>query len=591
LQQFSEDVFGGARPGQTQLGKADAPDTTVLKVDDEVEELLRDDEPGLRGDIQIETDKPATRDWMTSVEDLFGSELGRGGSTRAVTGDLQAQLGAWSDLEGTFRADYNWTTMGEPRTPKEAFMFLSQAQGDPANQITFTLVGSDDPLFKRAQRILSADATSDGIAAFGYNESMLVWANDIIRIATMEGGQLYTRGGEVVTDQDEIMRYKNMVRFKATAQVLVNQFRMGRQNLFEWSTKQGYALALETKGAASAAAIARIQQESAEAVANIQAWADSEVEASRAKTAKLQATTQKEISAAEVVGRADVAGIQATGALDVAGEQSSGALAVAKERSSSGLEIAKEQSSGAKAVEIERGTQDVKRIQEQAVLDIANIEAKRDADMGLLTEELDVRQSMATQEQDAALLRITRESDAQQILVQLSADLDMELETSKQGWQTAENNKQLAIQEGNLQESIRASFMQEQIQIEQQQIERETNSLNMLMNISQNPALLYFMKESGMLSGVGETLLGEDTASLIDDLTASIDPGNLPNIQTYNAMSELQQQISSFRTGATTGMSPKAQQEYLLGASPFTRGQKSTIRVGSRINPFETMNA
>ena len=94
-----------------------------------------------------------------------------------------------------------------------------------------------------------------------------------------------------------------------------------------------------------------------------------------------------------------------------------------------------------------------------------------------------------------------------------------------------------------------------------------------------------------MLSGVGPSLLGQDTEGLINDLTASIDPGDLPNIQTYNPMSALQQQIANFRAGATKGMTPESMQEYLQGSSPFTRGQRSTIRVGSRANPFETTNA
>jgi hypothetical protein len=508
---------------------------------------------------QFQTDEGAGGDPGLTGTDLFGYDPMKGGS-KAITGDLQAQLGAFAELEGTFRQDYKFWREGTPQTPKEAFMFLQQAQASDLNTITFTQLDDYHPMVQKARNVKDDASQTD---------EMRLWASEIVRINDWMGGKLYTRQGTVLTDPEEIEKYEQMVRYKARAQGLIDEHRTGRQNLLEGSIKHGYAMGLESERTASAAAVAEIQERSSKAVAEINAQVDRDIAAIQKKTAEEQMQTQRDISAAEVVGRKEVADIQAAG----------------------GLAIEKERSRGAEDVEIQRGIQDVNRIREQGKNQIAAIENQRDADMQLLQEEMTSRERISMREQDTQLLKIERESTAQQTLVQLSADLDMELETSKQNWQSAETDKELAIAEGNLQEAIRSNFMQEQIQIEQQQIERETNSLNMLMNISQNPALLYFMKESGMLSGVGPSLLGEDTESLINDLTASIDPGNLPNIQTYNAMSELQQQIANFRTGATTGMTPEAQQEYLQGASPFTRGQRSTIRVGSRANPFETMSA
>jgi hypothetical protein len=532
---------------------------------------------------------PLPSDWQPASDiELFGYDPVTGGR-RSVVGDLQAQLGAWNALVGTFRQGYNWYNEGTPQTPKEAWMFLEQARGDPLNQITFTQISDTSSMVTRALKVISNAESGYGPGGGEINQELLRKAKEIKRINDYEGGRLYTRGGELVEDPDDRANYDKMVSFKARAQSLIDNYRVGRENLFASAIEQGYAKDLVETTGVSAKAVAKIQKESAKAVADINAQADKDVAAIQKEIAEAQLTTQTEISAAEVTGREAVAKVQATGAKDVAIEQSKGALEAAKERSKGGLEVSKEQSRSAKEVETARGTNEVTNIQERAKQDIANIEAKAESDMNLLTEEMTTRERMAMTEQTAALERITRESTAQQALVQLGADLDMELETSKQNWQSAENDKELAIQEGNLQEAIRSNFMQEQIAIEQQQIERETNSLTMLMNVSQNPALLYFMKQSGMLSGVGPSLLGQDTESLINDLTASIDPGNLPNIQTYNAMSELQQQIASFRTGATTGMSPEAQQEYLLGASPFTRGQRSSIRVGSRANPFATM--
>ena len=100
------------------------------------------------------------------------------------------------------------------------------------------------------------------------------------------------------------------------------------------------------------------------------------------------------------------------------------------------------------------------------------------------------------------------------------------------------------------------------------------------MSISQNPALLYFMNQSGMLATPGETIMGEDVNDLISELTASIDPANMPNIQTYNALGEEEQARVRFRQAATRGVSPEGLENFLTGSSPFTRGRQSTIKVG-----------
>ena len=102
----------------------------------------------------------------------------------------------------------------------------------------------------------------------------------------------------------------------------------------------------------------------------------------------------------------------------------------------------------------------------------------------------------------------------------------------------------------------------------------------MIMSISQNPALLYFMKESGLLATPGETIMGEDVNNMITELTASIDPEHQPNIQTYNALNEEEQAKVRFRQAATRGVSPEGLENVLTGGSPFTRGQRPTIQVG-----------
>jgi len=572
LQSFPEDMRTGEviRPKGAPYRAQEAPEglggPEPTTIEDSAQVLDSTQDAPIVQEPTILTDDPTPTDqgWQPSTDtDLFGYDPVSGGK-RSIVGDLQGQLGAWADLEGTFRQNYNWRNQGTPQTPKEAFMFLQQAQGSEFNKITFTQLSDTSAMVTRAYKVIQSAEYDVPVSP-----EMLRKAKEVVRINDYMGGRLYTRNGEVVSDPDDIASYDKMVAYKARAQTLVDQYRVGRQQLFDGAIKQGYAKELGEQSKVNAEAVAKIQKESAEEVANINATVDREIANIQKKTAEKQMTTQKDISAAEITGRESVADIQVKGA----------------------LEVAKEQSRGADELEVQRGIQDVNRIRTQGKQDIANIQEKASSDMNLLTEEMSTRERMATREQDVALLKVDRESMAQQTLVQLSADLDMELETSKQSWQSAENDKEMAIQEGNLQEAIRSNFMQEQIALEQQEIERETNSLNMIMNVSQNPALLYFMKESGMLSGVGSSLLGQETESLINDLTASIDPGNLPNIQTYNAMSELQQQISAFRTGATTGMSPEAQQEHLQGASPFTRGQRSSIRVGSRANPFETMNA
>ena len=231
----------------------------------------------------------------------------------------------------------------------------------------------------------------------------------------------------------------------------------------------------------------------------------------------------------------------------------------------------------------------MEQIQAEGNIQMEAMREKHAADRQTLERQIQAEQQSQQRERDTAMLKIERESEAQGTLLNLDSDLEMERDSFKQQFQQAESAKDRALQTQNLEEYRRAALATEQLQRDRLQLEREGQSLQLLMSVSSNPALLYYMKQSGMLAGAGETILGQNVETLINDLSASIDPTNLPNIQTYNAMSELEQQIAGTQAGATQGMSQTGMQDYLQGTSPFTRGQRSSIRIGSDRNPFEAL--
>ena len=452
-----------------------------------------------------------------------------GRTVAGLSGSLHDQFMALDALEGVVRDNYTWNESGQPRNPSEAALFLSQARSSEANDLMTIMPGS----------IASMDVT-DQAWMDEYNKASSYGSRAVY---LNPDGSIVESGTQLHSDRMKLESYRDI------ATGMIEDQRQEKRELFGQAITHGYDMKYQQAGL-----------QNTERITQMQISADREIAAAERALEQQLAAKQRELTASE------------------------GAAERTMRKDISAAEI-----TGQKDITRMRGTQAMEQIKAEGNIQMEAMREKHAADRQTLERQIQAEQQSQQRERDTAMLKIERESEAQGTLLNLDSDLEMERDSFKQQFQQAESAKDRALQTQNLEEYRRAALATEQLQRDRLQLEREGQSLQLLMSVSSNPALLYYMKQSGMLAGAGETILGQNVETLINDLSASIDPTNLPNIQTYNAMSELEQQIAGTQAGATQGMSQTGMQDYLQGTSPFTRGQRSSIRIGSDRNPFEAL--
>jgi hypothetical protein len=447
-----------------------------------------------------------------------------------LTGDLHAQLSAFTDLEGGMRPGYDWKTDFAPQSIKEGMAFLEGARGDEANNVLTLPV--TDQVRQQAQ-----DAAYQGQATEEQQALLDAISSGQQTIYMMNGRVLSTSNP---ADADLIGRKNKIDEYRGAAEGLIEDGRQRRMDMLSGAITQGNQLQLQKQTSDANKRMTEMEVNANKEIAMFQRQLDE-------RLSKAQITADKETTATR------------------------GTQALAQIR--------------------ETGTQNVAQIKAEGETQITALKEKLAGDLKLQQDQAASQEKMQTNQMNNELLKIEKESSAQERLLSMNHDFDSEMESSKQQWQTLESAKDRAMKSQDMAEYRRAAMAQEQISRDELALQREGQNIGLLVSISSNPALLYYMNESGMLGGMGKTLLGEDVTRLIGDLTASIEPGKVPNIQTYNAMGETQQRMASFQAGATQGMSQEGFQEYVQSTAPFTRGRPSAIRIGSDANPFQTQGA
>ncbi len=469
------------------------------------------------------------------VNTMFGTDAGMGYGRGIVQGDLRKQIEQFGQLEGEMRGGYayynNDASGGMPLSTREAYTFLGQAQGRDANRIV--------------EREVSA-AMYDAVVNKLHTPGQTLTAGEqAVMDAYTTGQPVYTLDGRPATFE-EIFEYSQIQDFRAESMALIDNYRINKEALLQKKIEQDYKEELAKAEQDSRERIARLEREQREAIAK------------QDRESALEIATEKRGSDLEIATE------RRASDLEIAQEQRTSDLEIAQERRESDLEIAKDTAKIVATGKEERLTQ----------------KERLDAEKAMATEELNARKHIAINEMNNQLAIVTREANAQSNLLYTQNTLETERINAQNEWQSLENDKLHFLENKRIDEAIASNQAQEELAREQQQIERESQKLNLIMSISQNPALLFFMNQSGMLTAPGETIMGEDVNDMISELTASIDPANMPNIQTYNALGEQEQARVRFRQAATRGVSPEGLENFLTGASPFTRGRKSTIKVG-----------
>jgi hypothetical protein len=132
-----------------------------------------------------------------------------------------------------------------------------------------------------------------------------------------------------------------------------------------------------------------------------------------------------------------------------------------------------------------------------------------------------------------------------------------------------QNDLNRSIQQGNLDETKRSNRALEALREEQFALDRRTQQLGLLSTISSNPAILFFMKKTGLMTGLVESL-GISPEYFTGGV--EIEEGIPFNIQELQAMSPQQRQFSLFAASASTGLSVSEIEQKLQGQSPGTGG-------------------
>ena len=542
-------------------------------------------------------------------------DLGTGNVMGQLTGELQSQLNAFGILEGNMRPSYNFQSMGNPTSAREANMFLSQAIASPANSVSTADI---DPQRLQMAQAVMADTSLD---------SSTRQAAEKYYLAAQAGGEIFMHGGQMLDpanpeDADLIDNFRKIRNGKAAAQNLIENYRVQRQDLLMASaaTQNQIELSRETT---------RFETEQKRELQNLsQEFLAEEYRLDRAS---------KETIGGRYAEATETAATTAADATKAAAEKAAGArvkAARAEQLSdySTGVDYAGQTIAGKEEQELERirqqgvqaqfGTESMYKLDKQgnpvedqfgnkilkdmtvrsreaqelislqaaedritameaAGYNIDAIKEKHYADINANAARLREVREQAKYGYEAEVMKIMKTNEGQIAAINLQKEVDMELMETQNRWQSEEANLNRALQLGQMNEVSRASQAKEQLDRDRLALEKEQFNASYILSLANNPALLYHMNESGLLSAFGDTIMGQPIADMIGDLTASIDPGNLPHIQTYNAMSEQQQSMQRYSAAAGYGLDEGRFQEYITSTAPYTRGRQSTVRVGS----------
>ena len=509
------------------------------------------------GDGQKEDTTPPTAPGESfSAMHVGGAGLG---DSQVLTGDIRARLEAMKNVEGPGREGYSWDEMGAPQNPNEARQFLVNAADHEANGVA--VIDIDEGMLQNIQRGLRlADQGSDEYK----------WAKSMDENYKMRGSKAYILGDRILDmsnpeDAKLINQRNNIEQYRAVSNSMIESHRLEQNQMAKDVIHQGFSMAqigLENVGSQE---VAQIGADASRDVARIGAERDVQLEGSRrAGENELQ----------------QMRGTQATSQIGATGAQTR-------------LNISAEGAQARENIGAE-GAQQRRNIETEGEQTRQNIYAQSAGRLSEIDAESSGRIAQIRQEGANMLASIDRQSNQESQLLEMSQSHAMALQENAQAFQASQQELNRAVERGD-QENVRyQTNMQAMLAREKLQTQRWEKNIDTVLALGENPAMLYHLNETGMLKSIlgNDNSLGGGTSlsDIVGDLTAMIDPAKMPNIQGYNMLSDLEQKVLGWNLGATRGMSAEGIQQSLQGGTPFTRGQQSTVKVGSARNPFQAGN-
>jgi hypothetical protein len=199
-------------------------------------------------------------------------------------------------------------------------------------------------------------------------------------------------------------------------------------------------------------------------------------------------------------------------------------------------------------------------------------------------EEHDRRLDIIDQGHINNLALTERQHESSSLLLQRQFDIQYEMTTLEQQFKGEQANLDRSLEAANLIEARRASKSLEGLRQQEVDIQQRRVALDTFNSISQNPAMLYFAQQTGMLSQLGDIFGdgGDTLQGIMADIQES--PAN-ENIQEFARLSSFDQTINQFKLGAQQGVATKDVPGTLRGPSPGGRGILRPVPLDAPIQP------
>jgi hypothetical protein len=211
-----------------------------------------------------------------------------------------------------------------------------------------------------------------------------------------------------------------------------------------------------------------------------------------------------------------------------------------------------------------------------------------------LEDEYNRAKGMAEQERVTMLERIGKQMEAERTLIDRQHELDIDFREAELEFQSEQAALDRAIQEGQLDEAIRHNQNLEILDAQRNALDKDRLKVDMVTQISNNPAFLFYAKQSGMLDILADALGGVDSANEMYDALVGFVPADMStqNIQEFNKMSQMEQSLQQFGLAASSGLTQAQQNQEMINQAPVdprmqARFTKPEIRPGRGADPSQ----
>ena len=209
-----------------------------------------------------------------------------------------------------------------------------------------------------------------------------------------------------------------------------------------------------------------------------------------------------------------------------------------------------------------------------------------------LEDEYNRAKGLAEQDRVTMLERIGKQMDAEKTLIDRQHELDIDLREAELEFQSEQSALDRALQQGQLDEVIRHNQNLEILDAQRNALAKDQLKVEMVSQISNNPAFLFYAKSSGMLDILADALGGTDSANEMYEALVGFVPADMSqqNIQEFNRMSSMEQSLQQFGISASQGLTTEQQNLEMISQAPRdprlgAKYVKPEIRPGRGVAP------